>query len=76
MEFCGMCIPGYRQIVSPLCRVTWKKNYFEWGLEQQQSFEQLKQDQLCKMYSRLQPGSMVSPGASGRKQEEETKVEC
>ncbi|GAB0207771.1 hypothetical protein GRJ2_003242800 [Grus japonensis] len=42
--FWRMHIPGYSQHVSPLYRVTWKKNYFEWGLEQQQAFEQIKQE--------------------------------
>ena len=37
-----MCIPGYNQFVSPLYQVTWEKNYFEWGF-QQQAFEQIKQ---------------------------------
>ncbi|OPJ89239.1 hypothetical protein AV530_006654 [Patagioenas fasciata monilis] len=41
--FWRMHIPDYIQIVSPLCRVTWKKKDFEWGLEQQQQdFEQIK----------------------------------
>ena len=39
-----MCIPGYSQLVSPLYRVTRKKNYFEWGLEQQAAFEHIKQE--------------------------------
>ena len=42
--FWRMHIPGYSQLVSPLYRVTRKKNYFEWGLEQQQAFEQIKQE--------------------------------
>ncbi|KAK4810718.1 LOW QUALITY PROTEIN: hypothetical protein QYF61_007692 [Mycteria americana] len=42
--FWRMHIPGYSQLVSPLYRVTRKKNYFEWGLEQQRAFEQIKQE--------------------------------
>ncbi|GAB0210089.1 hypothetical protein GRJ2_003474700 [Grus japonensis] len=42
--FWGMHIPGYSQLVSRLYQVTRKKNYFEWGLEQQQAFEQIKQE--------------------------------
>ncbi|KAK4810504.1 hypothetical protein QYF61_004284 [Mycteria americana] len=44
------CIPsgftglGYSQLVSPLYRVTQKKNYFEWSPKQQQAFEQIKQE--------------------------------
>ncbi|KFO56738.1 hypothetical protein N302_13398, partial [Corvus brachyrhynchos] len=41
--FWRMHIPGYSQLVSPLYQVTWK-NHFEWGLEQQQAFEQIKQE--------------------------------
>ncbi|KFV52866.1 hypothetical protein N328_00545, partial [Gavia stellata] len=40
--FWRMHIPGYSLIVSPLYRVTRKKNNFEWGPEQQQAFEQIK----------------------------------
>ncbi|GAB0199277.1 hypothetical protein GRJ2_002393100 [Grus japonensis] len=42
--FWRMHIPGYSQLVSPLYRVTQKKNYFEQGLEQQQAFEHIKQE--------------------------------
>ncbi|GAB0209957.1 hypothetical protein GRJ2_003461400 [Grus japonensis] len=42
--FWRMHIPGYSQLVSPLYRVTRKKNQFEWGLEQQQAFEHIKQE--------------------------------
>ncbi|KFQ82077.1 hypothetical protein N335_03381, partial [Phaethon lepturus] len=42
--FWRMHIPGYSQLVSPLYRVTRKKNYFEWSFEQQQAFEQIKQE--------------------------------
>ncbi|GAB0207263.1 hypothetical protein GRJ2_003191900 [Grus japonensis] len=42
--FWRMHIPGYSQLVSPLYQVTRKKNYFEWGLEQQQAFEHIKQE--------------------------------
>ncbi|KFM01432.1 hypothetical protein AS27_03647, partial [Aptenodytes forsteri] len=42
MRFWRMHIASYSLIVSPLYRVTWKKNNFEWGLEQQQVFEQIK----------------------------------
>ncbi|KFW65512.1 hypothetical protein AS28_05364, partial [Pygoscelis adeliae] len=42
MRFWRMHIAGYSLIVSPLYRVTWKKNNFEWGPEQQQAFEQTK----------------------------------
>jgi len=39
-----MNITNYRQMVSPLYHVTWKKNDFEWGPEQRQAFEQIKWD--------------------------------
>ncbi|KFQ74246.1 hypothetical protein N335_01542, partial [Phaethon lepturus] len=42
--FWRMHIPGYSQLVSPLCRATQKKNYFAWSLEQEQAFEQIKQE--------------------------------
>ncbi|KFP25042.1 hypothetical protein N325_12203, partial [Colius striatus] len=42
--FWRMHIPGYSQLVSPLFRVTRKENCFEWGLEQQQAFQQTKQE--------------------------------
>uniref|UniRef100_A0A8B9VM15 ribonuclease H n=1 Tax=Anas zonorhyncha TaxID=75864 RepID=A0A8B9VM15_9AVES len=42
--FWRMHVPGYSQLVSPLYRVTRKRNSFEWGPEQQQAFEQLKQE--------------------------------
>ncbi|KFP26945.1 hypothetical protein N325_00561, partial [Colius striatus] len=42
--FWRMHIPGYSQLMSPLYRVTRKKNCFEWGLEQQQTFQQIKQE--------------------------------
>ncbi|KFP24916.1 hypothetical protein N325_00833, partial [Colius striatus] len=42
--FWRMHIPNYHMIVSPLYHVTRKKNDFEWGPEQQQSFEQMKQE--------------------------------
>ncbi|NXF11373.1 TF29 protein, partial [Smithornis capensis] len=45
--FWRMHIPGYSQLVSPLYRVTRKKNHFKWGLEQQQAFEQVKQEIAC-----------------------------
>lgn len=38
----GAHIPNYNLSVSPLCQVTWKKNDFKWGSEQQQAFEQIK----------------------------------
>ncbi|KFR00410.1 hypothetical protein Y956_14050, partial [Nipponia nippon] len=44
MSFWRMHIPGYSLIVSPLYQVTRKKNNFEWGPEQQQAFEQIKQE--------------------------------
>ncbi|KFV18712.1 hypothetical protein N340_13797, partial [Tauraco erythrolophus] len=37
-------IPDYSQIVKPLYQVTWNKNNFEWGPEQRQVFEQIKQE--------------------------------
>ncbi|XP_071661606.1 uncharacterized protein [Patagioenas fasciata] len=40
--FWRMHIPDYSHIVSPLYRVTRKKNQFEWGPEQRQAFEQIK----------------------------------
>ena len=42
--FWRMHIPDYSQIVSPLYRVTRKKNHFEWGPEQRQAFEQIKRE--------------------------------
>ncbi|XP_061853253.1 uncharacterized protein LOC133625540 [Colius striatus] len=42
--FWRMHIANYSMIVSPLYHVTQKKNDFEWGPEQQQSFEQIKQE--------------------------------
>jgi len=44
MGFGRMRVPGYTLIVSPLCRVPWKKDDFDWGPEQQQAFEQIKQE--------------------------------
>lgn len=44
---CGlwrMHIPEHSQIVSPLYPVTWKKNDLKWDLEQQETFEQVKQE--------------------------------
>lgn len=37
-----MCIPNYSLIVNPLYQMT-QKNYFTWGPQQQQAFEQIKQ---------------------------------
>lgn len=45
MGFWRMRIPGYSQFGSPLCWVTWK-NFFDWGPEQQQAVEQIKQQIL------------------------------
>ena len=42
--FWRMNVPNYSLIVSPLYQVTWKKNDFTWGPEQQQAFEQIKQE--------------------------------
>ncbi|KAJ7414275.1 hypothetical protein BTVI_41402 [Pitangus sulphuratus] len=42
--FWRMHIPDYSQIVNPLYHVTWKKNDFKWGSEQQQALEQIKQE--------------------------------
>ncbi|KAK4806143.1 hypothetical protein QYF61_001066 [Mycteria americana] len=42
--FWRMHIPNYSLIVSPLYRVTRKKNDFQWGAEQQQAFEQIKRE--------------------------------
>ncbi|KAJ7414127.1 hypothetical protein BTVI_41646 [Pitangus sulphuratus] len=42
--FWRMHIPEYNQIVSPLYLMTRKKNDFQWGPEQQQAFEQIKQE--------------------------------
>ncbi|KFQ16986.1 hypothetical protein N331_09684, partial [Merops nubicus] len=39
-----MHIPDYSLIVSPLYQVTWKKNDFKWGPEQQRAFEQIKRE--------------------------------
>ncbi|KAJ7424308.1 hypothetical protein WISP_29219 [Willisornis vidua] len=44
MGFWRTYIPEYSQIVSPLYLVTQKKNDFQWGPEQQQAFEQIKQE--------------------------------
>ncbi|KFR16462.1 hypothetical protein N306_12793, partial [Opisthocomus hoazin] len=44
VDFWSMHIPNCSQIVSPLYRVTQKKNDFEWGLEPRQTFEQIKQE--------------------------------
>lgn len=44
MDFRRTHIPEYSQIVRPLYLVTWKKNDFEWGPEQQQAFEQIKHE--------------------------------
>ena len=40
--FWRMHIPNHSLIVSPLYQMTWKKNDFKWGPEQQQAFEQIK----------------------------------
>ncbi|XP_074788487.1 uncharacterized protein LOC141973621 [Athene noctua] len=42
--FGRMHIPNYSLIVSPLYHITSKKNDFEWGPEQQQSLEQIRQE--------------------------------
>ncbi|KAK4832526.1 LOW QUALITY PROTEIN: hypothetical protein QYF61_023858 [Mycteria americana] len=42
--FWRMHIANYSLIVSPLYRVTWKKNDFKWGPEQRQAFERIKQE--------------------------------
>jgi len=42
--FWRMHIPNYSQVLSPLYHVTRKKNDFEWGLQQQQAFEQIKRE--------------------------------
>uniref|UniRef100_A0A8B9VB55 ribonuclease H n=1 Tax=Anas zonorhyncha TaxID=75864 RepID=A0A8B9VB55_9AVES len=42
--FWRMHIPNYSLIVNPLYQVTRKKNEFEWGPEQRQAFEQIKQE--------------------------------
>lgn len=44
VDFWRMHIPDYSLIVNPLYQVTRKKNYFTWGPEQQQTFEQIKQE--------------------------------
>ncbi|XP_050184140.1 uncharacterized protein LOC126646700 [Myiozetetes cayanensis] len=44
LDFWRMHIPEYSQIISPLYLVTRKKNDFQWGPEQQQAFEQIKQE--------------------------------
>ncbi|XP_064258569.1 uncharacterized protein LOC135289121 isoform X13 [Passer domesticus] len=47
LGFWIMRIPGYSQLVRPLYQVTRKKNHSEWGLEQQQAFEQIKEEIAC-----------------------------
>ncbi|KFQ78585.1 hypothetical protein N335_13633, partial [Phaethon lepturus] len=42
--FWRMHIPNHSPIVSPLYQVIQKKNYFKWGPEQQQAFEQIKKE--------------------------------
>ncbi|PKU33081.1 hypothetical protein llap_16618 [Limosa lapponica baueri] len=42
--FWRMHIPDYSLIVSPLYRVTRKKNVFKWSPEQRQALEQIKQE--------------------------------
>ncbi|KFV17636.1 hypothetical protein N340_13266, partial [Tauraco erythrolophus] len=42
--FWRMHIPDYSQIVKPLYQIMRKKNNFEWGPEQKQAFEQIKQE--------------------------------
>ncbi|KFP16636.1 hypothetical protein Z169_05213, partial [Egretta garzetta] len=42
--FWRMHIPNYSLIVSPLYRMTQKKNDFKWGPEQRQDFEEIKQE--------------------------------
>jgi len=82
-----MHIPNYSQIVSPIYHVTWKKNDFEWGPEQQQAFEQIKgevvhavalvqsgEGKMLKMLSTPQPGRMAQPGVSGRKHQGRIEV--
>lgn len=44
VEFWRMHIPNCSLILSPLYQVTWKKNDFKQGPEQQQAFEQIKQE--------------------------------
>ncbi|KAK4811104.1 hypothetical protein QYF61_016390 [Mycteria americana] len=42
--FWRMHIPNHNLIISSLYQVTWKKNDFKWGPEQQQAFEQIKRE--------------------------------
>uniref|UniRef100_A0A493TT22 Uncharacterized protein n=1 Tax=Anas platyrhynchos platyrhynchos TaxID=8840 RepID=A0A493TT22_ANAPP len=42
--FTSYTVPNYSLIVNPLYQVTRKKNEFEWGPEQRQAFEQIKQE--------------------------------
>lgn len=80
-----MHISCYSQLLSLLYQVTQKKNYFEWGFEQQQAFEHIKQEIACvvalgpgwtrKRYSTLQLGNMVSPGAFSRKHHKKIEVD-
>lgn len=52
MGFWRTQIPGYSQLVNPLYQVTRKENYFDWGLEELQAFEEIKED----------TGGAVAPG--------------
>ncbi|KFV39558.1 hypothetical protein N328_00593, partial [Gavia stellata] len=47
MVFWRMHMPGLSLIISPLHRVTRKKNDFEWGPKQQPAFEQIKREIVC-----------------------------
>lgn len=47
LDFCTMHILGYSQLVSLFHQVTQKKNYFDWGPEQQQALEQINQEMAC-----------------------------
>ncbi|RMC20177.1 hypothetical protein DUI87_01023 [Hirundo rustica rustica] len=42
--FLRMRVPGYSQFVIPLYQAIRKKIHFEWSLEQQQDFKQIKQE--------------------------------
>ncbi|KAJ7422682.1 hypothetical protein WISP_36872 [Willisornis vidua] len=78
LGFWRMRIPEYSQIVSPLYFVTHKKNDFQWGPQQQQTFKQIKQKIAHAMA--LRPVKMgpdvknVLYSTAGDKDEEEESV--
>lgn len=45
--FWRMRVPNHSLIVSLFYQMTWKKNDFTWGSEQQRAFQQIKQEIAC-----------------------------